>query len=198
MSEHVRTALASIVEGRSLSIDEARPPEAEADLRAVLPEFEKEKNVANEVAANVDLSRALLMQGKFEEARKTILLAKGLSRTSPDPALKLPVAIQEARVKSATAGAGTARLRATTDAGDQLRSVIATARRHGYFTLECEARLALGELEMQTNPQLGRSELEILAKETHGRGFEFISREAAILLGPLAKAEAGPNASRTR
>jgi DNA-binding winged helix-turn-helix (wHTH) protein/tetratricopeptide (TPR) repeat protein len=182
----------------SLSIDEARPPEAEADLRAVLPEFEKEKNVASEVAANVDLSRALLMQGKFEEARKTILLAKELSRTSPDPALKLPVAIQEARVKSATAGAGTARLRATTDAGDQLRSVIATARRHGYFTLECEARLALGELEMQTNPQLGRSELENLAKETHGRGFEFISREAAILLDPLAKAEAGPNASRTR
>ena len=62
----------------SLSIEEARASEAEADLRAVLPEFEKEKDVASNVAANVDLTRALLMQGKFDEAREAVLLAKDL------------------------------------------------------------------------------------------------------------------------
>ena len=182
----------------SLSIEEARPSEAEAGLRAVLPELEKEKELAGSVAANIDLSRASLMQGKLDEARKTILRAKELTRTSPDPALNLPVAIQDARVKFAMAGAGPARLRATADARGELQSVIATARRLGYFTFECEARLALGGLEMQANPPLGRSELEVLAKVTHERGFEFISREAASLLGPLAKAEAGPTTSRTR
>jgi DNA-binding winged helix-turn-helix (wHTH) protein/tetratricopeptide (TPR) repeat protein/TolB-like protein len=179
----------------SLAIEEARSPEAEADLRAVLPEFEKENDVAGMVAAHVDLTRALLMQGKVEEARKTLLPAKELSRSSSDPTQRLPVAIQDARATFAAACAGAGRPCDAAGARGQLQSAISTARRQGYFVLECDARLALGEIESKANPSLGRSDLEVLARETHERGLELISRQAAGLLPTLAKAEAAPNPS---
>ena len=192
------TSAQSSADLASLAIDEARAPEAEAGLRAVLPEFEKEKDVVSEVSADVDLTRALLMQGKSEEARKTILHAGELTRSSPDPAMKLPVAVQDARVKFAAAGAGAARPLATEEARGELQSAIVMARRLGYFGFECEARLALGEIEMQARPSAGRSDLEALARDTHARGFELISREATRLLTPLAKAEARASSSSTR
>jgi len=176
----------------ALAIEDGRPREAEADLRGVLPEFEKEKDVAGMSETNLDLTRALLMQGRIEEARKTILLARDLARAVPDPALTLPVATQDARVSFAMTGSGSARRGAL----DQLRSTITKARRQGYVGLECEARLALGELELQTDPRHGRSELEGLADETHARGLELISRKASLLLGPPAKANPEPDAPR--
>jgi tetratricopeptide (TPR) repeat protein len=181
----------------SLAIEEARPSEAEAELRAVLPEFEKEKDVTSMTEANVDLTRALLMQGRIEEARKSLLVAKEFSRSSPDPALKLPVAIQDARVTFTATCAGGARPCDTADARAQLQAAISAALKKGYSVLECDARLALGELDLQANPRLGRSELEVLAREAHERGLDLISREAAGLLPTLANAETGPNRSST-
>jgi tetratricopeptide (TPR) repeat protein len=181
----------------SLKIDEAHAAEAETDLRGALAEFEKENDTGNAVAAEIDLTRALLMQGKVEEARKTILLARDLSVTNPDPAVKLPVAIQEARTEFAMTDTASERPRVAGDAREDLQSVIATAHGRGYVTFEFEARLALGELEMQANPSLGRSAVEALERETHERGLERISREAARLLGPLAKADSGPGSART-
>jgi eukaryotic-like serine/threonine-protein kinase len=172
----------------SLAIEEARAREAEAELRAVLPEFEKEKDVASMAAANVDLTRALLVQGKVGQARESLLAAKESSRSSPDPALTLPVAIQDARVTVAAACVDAGRPCDTTGARGQLQSVSAAAQRQGYLILECEARLALGEIELKSNPAVGRSQLEVLAREAHERGFELISREAADLLPTLAKA----------
>jgi tetratricopeptide (TPR) repeat protein len=179
----------------SLAIEEARAPEAEAELRAVLPEFEKEKDVASMAAANVDLTRALLMQGKIEEALKSLLVAKDFSRSSHDPALRLPVAVQDVRVSFTAACAGGARPCVPADARAQLQAAISAAQRQGYSVLECVARLALGELDLLANPRLGRSELELLARETHERGFDLISRQAASLLPTLAKAETGPSRS---
>lgn len=176
----------------SLAIEEARPAEAEADLRAVLPEFEKEKDVASTIAANVDLSRALLQQGKVEEARNTLPRARELSRSSTDPAQTLPVAIQEARVTFAAACAGATRPCDAAAARAQLQSAIATAHKLGYFVLECDARLALGAIELKANPGLGRSQLELLARETHQRGLDLISRAATGLLPAIASAETAP------
>jgi hypothetical protein len=62
-----------------------------------------------------------------------------------------------------------------------LRSVIASAKRLGYYQIECEARLALAEAELKVNPAAGRSQLEILEKETHERGLEFFSHKAQLL-----------------
>ncbi len=53
----------------SLSIEEGHASEAVTVLQEVLPEFEKEKDVANRIAAGVDLSRALLVLGRTEATK---------------------------------------------------------------------------------------------------------------------------------
>src|SRR6185295_5229090 len=174
----------------SLAIEEGRPAEGEAAVREALGEFEKEQDVVDLVDGYVDLSRALLLLGKPGEARAAILQAATLARPNPDPALKYPVTIQDARVLSAATDAPVAPAvgqDATSQARKQLQSVIAGARRLGYFSLACEARLALGELDLQSGSSLGRAELEALAQETHARGLELISRKAASLLGQGAR-----------
>lgn len=161
-----------------LAIEENHPEQAEALLRSAIAEFEKEKSDPDSSSAYTLLSRALLMQGKLDEARKAARRGAELSLTSSDPALKLPAEIQLARVEAPNAeidSKGAA-------ASGRLQGVIATANRLGYYKLECEARLALGELEVKLNPSLGRRHLTALAKETRTHGFELLARQAADAL----------------
>lgn len=175
------TVVQSQVKLAELAMEEDHPEQAEPLLRTAFAEFEKEKSDLDAADAYIVLSRALLMQGKLEEARKAIQRAAELGRSSPDPALKLPTAIQNARIEIASAGQGAPAKTALAAARRQLHSVIATARKLGYYTLECEARLALGELELKANPALGRSLLKELADEAGGRGLQLISRKASDL-----------------
>jgi hypothetical protein len=133
------------------------------------------------------LSHALLLQGKLPEARNAVQRATELSLTSSDPALKLPAAIQHARVEIASAAPG-----ASTTSGPlaaarlELRTVVATARKLGYYQLECEARILLGELEVKINPVTGRSQLSTLASETRRRGLQLLARDAEQALSGSA------------
>jgi eukaryotic-like serine/threonine-protein kinase len=172
-----------------LALDEGHPGQAEPILRSAIAAFEQEKSDPASAAAYIDLSRALLMQGKLEEARKAVQRGTEFSQTSSDPALKLPAAIQNARVETAIAsqaGAnpplGPARL--------QLRSTAAVAKKLGYYGLECEARLALGEAEMKTNPSSARAQLASLATETHVRGLNLLARDAEQAAAPTGTAVA--------
>jgi tetratricopeptide (TPR) repeat protein len=165
-----------------LSLEEGHPEQTETLLRPAIAEFEKEKETPNATSAYTLLSRTLLAQGRLEEARKAVQHAADLGRKSPDPVLTLPIAIQTARLETATAGQDTAGHLALATAGQQLRSTIATAKKLGYYQIECEARLALGEAELKAKPTSGRSQLETLEKETHERGLELLSRKARLLL----------------
>lgn len=156
-----------------LAIEENHPELAESAIGSTITAFEEEKNDPDASHAYTLLSRALLMQGKLEEARKAARRGTELSLTSSDPALKLPAAIQQARVEMAKhqAANSAAALR-------DLQAVIATAKRLGYYTLECEAQLALGQLELRANASLGRKHLAALAAETRSRGLELLARQA--------------------
>ena len=157
-----------------LAIDENHPEQAEVALRSAIAEFEKEKSDPDSSSAYTLLSKALLMQGKLDEARKAARRGTELSLTSSDPGLKIPAEIQQERVEALNSeidSKGPAAAR-------RLEAVIASANRLGYYGLECEARLALGELEVKLNPSLGRRHLLALAKETRGRGFELLARQA--------------------
>jgi DNA-binding winged helix-turn-helix (wHTH) protein/tetratricopeptide (TPR) repeat protein len=157
-----------------LAIEETHPEQAEALLHNAIAEFEKEKSDPDLSSAYTLLSRALLMQGKLDEARTTAQRGAEFSLTSSDPALKLPAGIQQTRVEAASAETEGKRLAAAR----RLQSVIATANRLGYYKLECEARLALGELELKINSSAARKHLKDLASETRSRGFELLARQA--------------------
>jgi DNA-binding winged helix-turn-helix (wHTH) protein/tetratricopeptide (TPR) repeat protein/TolB-like protein len=166
----------------ALSLEEGNPSAGEAAFREALAEFEKEKDLVNLIDAYVDLSRALLMLGRIDEARTAVLHAAELSRANPDPAVKYGVTIQDARVRRAAAAAPEADYEAIAEARRRLQAVIADASRRGYFFFACEARLALGEIEITERATLGRSDLEALARDAHAHGFDLISRKAASLL----------------
>ena len=163
-----------------LEIQENHPEQAESLVRTALAEFEKEKSDPDSSSAYTILSRALLMQGKFEEADKASRLAAKLSLTSSDPALKLSAAIQQARVQ---AGSPVNRLASSAAASEQLHSTISIAKHLGYYQIECEARLALGELELKVNPSVGRKLLTELAEETHSHNLELFAHQAQAALG---------------
>jgi DNA-binding winged helix-turn-helix (wHTH) protein/tetratricopeptide (TPR) repeat protein len=157
-----------------LAVEEGHPEQAEVPLHGAIAEFEKEKSDPNSSSAYTLLSRTLLMQGKLNDARTKAQRGAELSLTSSDPALKLPAELQQIRVEAASAETDRKRLAAVR----HLQSVIATANRLGYYYLECQARLALGELELKINSSTGQRHLRTLASETHNRGFELLARQA--------------------
>ena len=161
-----------------LDLDEGHADHAESLLRTAIVQFEKEKSNSDTTNAYTDLSRAQLMEGKLQDARRAIVHAKEVAGSSPDPALKLPIAIQTARVEVAEAEFK-ARGRTTFAAArERLHSAEERAKRLGFYTLECQTRLALGELELKSNPALGRSELNVVATEARGKGLELLARQA--------------------
>jgi len=185
----------SQVELAELAEDEGHADQAEPLIRAAITEFEKEKQDPDATSAYTSLSRALLMQGKLDEARKAVAHAAELARSSPDPGLKLPIAIQTARVEmqaeSNTTGHAT-----VTAARERLRSAVATAKKLGYYSMECEARLALGELELKNRPPSGRAQLSALATEARAHGLEFLARRAEQAMGGVGMAVAATKSSR--
>ena len=176
-------AAESQIELADLAIHEEHPEQAETLIRTALAVFEKEKSDPDSSSAYTILSRALLMQGKFDEANKASQRAAELSLTSSDPALKLPAAIEQARVQGANS---TNRGANASAAFDQLHSTISTAKRLGYYQIECEGRLALGELELKLNSSLGRKHLTEVATETRSHNLELLARQAeGMVAGPV-------------
>jgi ATP/maltotriose-dependent transcriptional regulator MalT len=159
----------------ALAIEEDRAEQAESLIRTALDEFDKEKSDPDSSSAYTLLSRALLMQGKVDESRKAAQRGAELSLTSSDPALRLPAEIQQVRVEIATAGDKIGKMGT---ALQRLHAVIANAKRLGYYNIECQARLALGELELKINSSLGQKHLKALASETRSHGFELLARQA--------------------
>lgn len=168
-------AAESQLELAGLAIQEGHPDLAESLARTALAQFEKEKGDPDSSSAYTALSRALLMQGRMDEARAAAVKGMALSRTSADPALRLPAAIQQARVEMARPGPGGATSAA---ALRELRATIAAAQKLGYYEIECEAQLALGELELRSNSSSGHKHLTALASETRSHGLELLARQA--------------------
>jgi tetratricopeptide (TPR) repeat protein len=169
------SASESQVELADVALAQGNRDRAEPLLRTALAEFEKEKADPDSSSAYTLLSEVLLKEGKLDEARKAAQRGNELSLTSSDPALRLPAEIQQARVDMASADSHSA---TQGSALHNLHSVIATAKRLGYYNIECEARIALGEWELKSNSLAGHKHLTALAAETHGHGLELLAREA--------------------
>jgi tetratricopeptide (TPR) repeat protein len=165
------------VELAQLSIEQGHPADAEPLLQNAIPTFEKDASDPEASSASLLLSRALAMEGKAEAAREALKRATLFAHNTPDPALQLPISIQTAKLNGSYPVKADA-AREVSVAEQQLRSAAARARELGYYSLECKARLALGEFEMRVHPASGRALLATLASEAHGRGLELLARHA--------------------
>ncbi|MGH9728955.1 MAG: tetratricopeptide repeat protein [Candidatus Acidiferrales bacterium] len=163
-------------------IEEGKFTEAELALRKSIAKFHSQKAEIDEIHAETDLSRALLLQGKLDDARKAIADALALSRTSRDPSVNWPVTIQGARIEAAELASRTKSKPDFSDPRRRLQNVLSSAKQLGYYGIECEARLALGELELRLSPQIARSQLEELARDAHEHGLNLVSAKATHIL----------------
>ena len=91
-----------------------------------------------------------------------------------DPHVRLSVAVSAARIRAAADQAGTQQIIAS------LENIIAETQKLGYFGIELEARLALGEVEMKSGAiTRGRAHLQALRRDASQRGFKVLAGQAA-------------------
>jgi hypothetical protein len=105
----------------------------------------------------------------------------------------MPLQLLGARVKAAAARGDRQALAA---AEKEMRDVLQKAHEIGFYTEECEARLALGELEMGMNSKSARSHLSALASDANSRGLGLIAHQAELsanrTAGVLAVSQPAP------
>ena len=161
-----------------LLLSEGHPEKVEGLITPILPELEKEKSDPASAGAYLTLSRADLATSKALEADAAISQAAKFAAMISDPAIKLPIAIQHARVNAAKMPGNAAKL---TEARRELSSALATARHLGYYQVELQARQALAELEARTNLAQARSQLNALVAESRGRSMELAARQSEAI-----------------
>ncbi len=160
-----------------LAIAEGHPSAAEPLLRQAIAEFEKEQSAGEEIGGYAALGRSLLAQGKAAEAKDAIARASKLADLREFPVLALPLQILQARAAALEAKPGAAGNSILVACVRKLHSVIQQSRALGLYNTECEARLALGEIEMRLNPASARAQLTALASEAHSHGMELLVRD---------------------
>jgi hypothetical protein len=150
-----------------------RPGESEALIRQSIPVFHEEKLTEDEDEANVVLARALLAEGKSDEAARVInsIAMAGVE----DKGLRFEFTLASALIRAAS---GKPEELAT--ARESLTALLAEATHDGFKGDEFEARLTLGEIEMKGNhAEAGRRTLTALEKEARSKGFALIAAKAA-------------------
>jgi tetratricopeptide (TPR) repeat protein/TolB-like protein len=160
----------------NLAVAEGKPAEAESAMRELLARL-KDKDQpdikGNREGGSVALARALLARGNVKGASDVFAEAEAdkLFGTRIRP-LSLSRQVVRARIKAAEGQ--------TAEAVQILNTVITDARKIGYLGPQFEARLALGQIEVETGKvSAGRERLSVLAREARAKGFLRTARQAA-------------------
>jgi tetratricopeptide (TPR) repeat protein len=174
-----------------LNCDSGKGIEAEELSRVAVESFRADAYTDEESLAQSMLSRALLQQGKLNEARSPIAEAVRLSQKSQDVFVRIPVILDHAYFMAADGNL----VGAETSAQDALRQ----ARNLNLFRLQLEASLALGEIQMRKkNRDIGRKRLVETEKNAHAKGFELIAQKATAAQAVMTKVWRGPVSDPSR
>jgi tetratricopeptide (TPR) repeat protein/tRNA A-37 threonylcarbamoyl transferase component Bud32/TolB-like protein len=162
-----------------LAIEAGEFAAAESIARQHVQEFQKVGSADEEALARTILVQALLAQRQSADAALAIEPAVAQAKKTGDVSVRLSVAIDAARVHAASgtqadvAGA----LKALRDASND-------AAREGLTGVLFQARLALGQLEIEAGQRAaGRARLLALQKEAAAKGFLLVARKAAAAVG---------------
>jgi serine/threonine protein kinase/tetratricopeptide (TPR) repeat protein len=152
-------------------IEEGQPAEAELLARRSAKDFAALQMKDNETIAVLVLARALFVQGKIADAKTTMRRARTLRPKSQSATMNVDMDTVAASIGASEKPA---------EAVKSLETAIATAAKLGYVPGEFEARLALGEVEMEAGKEAnGRDLLATLEKDATASGFLLIARKAA-------------------
>jgi hypothetical protein len=159
-----------------LSLEQNHPREAEAQLRQVLSDSVSMK-VSTYVRFSTPLllARALLAQGKITEAQQ-VLAAGGVSaKEAPTIRFGQWLLIYANRIRAASG-----KPEDVAQATKSLEDELADCERHGTVNQQFQARLALGEIRIESGARAtGRAQLASLEKDAQAKGFGLIARQAA-------------------
>jgi hypothetical protein len=155
-----------------LALEREQPAETETRIREAREEFQKEKQIDDEMLADTVLARAMMAQHKYEEAQKEIEAGRGFVAKSQNRANLLQLNIAAAQLHAAQ--------NRIEEAKRNLIAILAEAKQTGLLEYEFEARLELGEIEMKSRKTTsGRAHLSALQKDATSKGFLLIARKAA-------------------
>ena len=165
-----------------LDCDSGKGAEAEQLSRAAVETFRADAYTDEESLAQSMVSRALLQQGKLDEARSAIAEAIRLSQKSRNVLVRIPVMIDQAYLLAAEDNRGGAAAAA--------QDALTQARNLDLFRLQLEAALALGEIQMQErNLDMRRKRLKDTEENARSKGFALIAQKAVTAQGFTAASE---------
>ncbi len=153
-----------------LALDQGSLPGAEHLARQSTAELDKEKS-ATAAVAHAILARILLAQGKNKEAEDEIGLAQTIIRSVQDLTLLIPVQISSAVVQADSGS--------SVSAIHFLQTLIRDCEKHQFVDSGFDGRLALGEIQMRSDPQAGIRTLQSLAHDATALGFSLVAAKAS-------------------
>ena len=161
-----------------LLLDQDKNEEAAVQAKQAAELFEKTKADKDAAAAYLALSRALLAQGKLTDARNYEERAMATAKKSRNEELELFAGIAAARIQAASGKPAD-----RNDSMRQVREVIVRATTATFTGIALEARLALGEMELNSaNKTAGMTHLQALEKDAASGGFGLLARKADAAL----------------
>jgi tetratricopeptide (TPR) repeat protein/TolB-like protein/predicted Ser/Thr protein kinase len=156
-----------------LSIEEGHAANAESAVREARESLRKQGDLDDELRADSVLAQALLAHGKAAEATKEIDSVRAEKLQNEEVRLELELATAFVRAASGKPADQSAAIKA-------LGATLGEATKHGFVGYELEARLALGEIEINSGRIAGgRNDLQALERDAKAKGFLLIASKAA-------------------
>ena len=142
-----------------------------ATLQSAINELRQQKMTDDEIEGEIVLARENIQQGRTAEAAKILGQTAALSAKSYDPTVRFDVALASAHLRAVQ--------HRFKDARRTIRPALQSSMGMGCVRCQLEARLELGEIEIQAgNAERGRAELHEIANEAGSRGFRLIAEQA--------------------
>jgi DNA-binding winged helix-turn-helix (wHTH) protein/tetratricopeptide (TPR) repeat protein/TolB-like protein len=176
-----------------LYLNEGKDGPAATSAKQAAEVFEANKAASEEAAASLLLARSWIVNGRIADARKSVDQVRKVASETHNRQLELSASLTAARIRAASKDPRDVR-----EALTSLNGVVTEATSGKFRSLALEARLALGEVEMNSsNETAGRSHLEALEKDAAREGFQLIVRKAASALRNTREVE-GHQAGKLR
>jgi DNA-binding winged helix-turn-helix (wHTH) protein/tetratricopeptide (TPR) repeat protein len=172
-----------------LLLEEGKDAQAAASARQAVEAFERTRATSDEAAANLLIAETMLAEGRIAESRKTVEQVMTVATQTHNRELELSAAMVAARVKAASGNSSD-----VSESIAGLHRIAADAAAARFTNVAIEARLALGEIQMNFGDRAaGRALLESLEKESSSGGFLIVARKAAAALRVAPSRAANPN-----